>query len=387
MLSEVALSVVLLIGAGLLIRSYQALITTDLGFDEHGILSARLTLPSSRYPTQESRRVFFEQLYQRVAAIPGVDVVGSAQGIPFSGWNVQAAMSIEGRPARVPGEDLVIHYQSISPDYLKAIGVPLVRGRGFTPQDRDSALAIGVINEALAKREFPNQDPIGKRIKYGGANDANKWFTIVGVVRDFRHYRLPRPMGPAIYFPWLAEPWSSQTLAIRTKNSDPLALVPALRSAVSQLDADLPIYAVQTFEQLVSRSLWRQRLQGQVLGVFAALALLLATVGIYGIIAWSVTQRTRELGVRMALGASAGSVIAMVLGQGTRLALVGVAIGVAGALALTRLLTELLYGVGAIDPVTFVGVPVFLVLVAAAASAVPARRAASVDPVVAMRAD
>lgn len=384
--SEVALSVVLLIGAALLLRSYRALITTNLGFDEQGILSARLTLPEARYASSDARRAFWERLYSRVAAIPGVELVGSAQGIPFSGWQVQAEMTVDGGPARPPGT-LVIHYQNISPDYFRAIGVPIVKGRGFTQTDRDSTLRIGIINEILAKREIPDGDPIGKRIKFGSADETHEWYTIVGVARDFRHYRLPEPMGPAVYFPELAEPNRSQTLAIRTRLADPLTLVPSLRRVVREIDPDLPLYSIQTFEQAVQRSLWRQRFQGQVLSIFAALALLLSTVGIYGIITWSVSRRTRELGVRMALGATRSGVVRLVLREGARLAITGVFIGLATAFVLTRLLNELLYGVKTLDPVSFISVPVVLLIVAAFSSYIPARRAARVSPVVAMKAE
>ncbi|HEX6535793.1 MAG TPA: ABC transporter permease [Gemmatimonadaceae bacterium] len=384
--AEVALSVVLLVGATLLLRSYGALIGTDLGFDPRGVLTARVSLPDARYDNHEKQRAFYEQLYARLAAIPGVQAVGSANGIPFSGWNVQAEMSIEGRPAAAPGKELVVHYQNISPGYLPAIGVPIVRGRGFTAADRDSA-HIGVINDVLARREFAGTDPIGKRIRFGGADSKDPWITIIGVAKTFRHYRLPQPMGPAIYFPQLATPWGTQTLALRTSLPDPMSLAPAVRAVLKELDPDVPAYQVQTLEQAVSRSLWRQRLQGQVLGTFAALALLLAAVGIYGVISYAVAQRTRELGVRMALGATRSQVLGLVLGQGLRLAAAGVAIGIVAALALSRIVASLLYGVSATDLATFAGVPIALALVAMLATLVPARRATRVDPVVAMRTE
>ena len=210
------------------------------------------------------------------------------------------------------------------------MGVPIVRGRGLTAADRDSALQIGVINETLARNEFPGEDPIGKRIKWGGIDSREPWITIVGVARDFRHFRLPEPMRPAMYLPVLARPNYSQTLVIRTAGPDAMSVLPAVREAVRALDPELPLYSVQTFEQVVERSLWRQRFQGEVLGIFAVLALLLSTVGLYGIIAWNVAQRTRELGVRIALGASRADVVTMVVRQGTRLALTGLAIGIGG---------------------------------------------------------
>ncbi|MGH7717348.1 MAG: FtsX-like permease family protein, partial [Gemmatimonadaceae bacterium] len=273
--------------------------------------------------------------------------------------------------------------QWVSPEYFKTIGVPMLRGRGLTPADRDSASPAGVINETLARREFAGQDPVGQRIKSGG--DDEPWVTIVGVARDFRHYRLPEPMGPAIYYAYDTYPLLTQTLVIRTSLADPLSLVPAVRSAIQALDPDVPAYRVQTFDQVVSGSLWRQRLQGQVLGAFAALALLLATVGIYGVISYAVAQRTREIGVRMALGATRGNVLGMVVRDGTRLAALGVVIGLAGALALTRVLSSLLHEVSATDPLTFGAVAVALAAAAVLASYIPARRATKVDPLVAMR--
>jgi predicted permease len=384
--AEVALSLVLLVGASLLVRSYQALSGTELGFDPHGVLAARISLPESRYPTSEPVRTFYSNLYARLAALPGVTRVGSAQGIPFSGWNVQAWFSIEGRPARRQGDELDVHYQRVSPGYFAAIGVPIVRGRGFGDADRDSSSRVAVINEELVRRELAGVDPIGKRIKFGGVDSKEPWFTIVGVARTFRHYRLPQPMGPAIYFPQLAEPARSQTLVLRT-TLDPASLAAPVREVLHQLDPDVPAYGVQSLDEAVARSLWRQRLQSEVLGVFAALALVLALVGIYGVIAYAVAQRTRELGLRMALGATRARVLGMVLAQGARLAALGVAIGVVASLAATRALGSLLYGVSATDPVSFALVPVALVAVALVASWMPARRATRVDPAVALRAD
>jgi len=385
--AEIALSLVLMAGAALLLRSYQALQGTDLGFEERGILSVRISLPLAKYPARATRAEFYDRLFERVRAMPGVQVVGSAQGIPFSGWNVQAELSVEGRPAPAAGQELDAHYQWITPDFFKAIGVPLERGRGFTAADRDSTSPVAIVNETLARRVFGGEDPIGRRMRIGGAGSSDPWATIVGVARDYRHYRLSEPMGPAIYFPYAAVPLLQQTLAIRTSLADPLALAPAVRAAIRELDPDVPAYEVQTFEQAVSRSLWRQRLQGQVLGTFALLALALAAVGLYGVVAYAVAQRTRELGVRMALGATRRDVVSLVLGQGARLTLAGVAIGAVASLALTRLLASLLYGVRATDPATLAGVSAVLAGVALAATYVPARRAARVDPLVAMRSE
>jgi predicted permease len=384
---EVGLSAMLVIGAALLFKSYRAYVTAPLGFDQRGLLAARITLPAARYQAPSSREAFYLGLFDRIAALPGVEVVGSANGIPFSGWNVQGEMSIEGRPPREPRDPLDVHFQAVSPDYFRAIGVPLLRGRGLALTDRDTANPVGVINDVLARREFGGDDPVGKRLRFGDASSSAPWITIVGVVGEFQHYQLPQRMGPAIYFPYFAEPARSQTLAIRTSLDDPLTLVPAVRAAVRQLDPEIPLYRVETFEQSISRSLWRQRLQSQVVGLFAALAMVLAAVGIYGVISYSVTQRTRELGIRAAIGASAGDLSRMVVRQGALLAAAGIGAGLAGALVASRWLESLLYRVAATDPPTFIGVPVGLGLVALAASWIPARRAARADPLVAMQAE
>jgi predicted permease len=244
-----------------------------------------------------------------------------------------------------------------------------------------------IINEEFARRWLPGEDPIGKRLRLGDAKSEEPWATIVGVVRDFRHYRLPEPMGPAVYLPYASTPLLSQTLVIRTSLPDPMVLVPSVRAAIRELDPSVAAYDIQTMDEVVSRSLWRQRFQGEVLGAFALLALVLTAVGIYGVISYAVAQRTRELGVRIALGATRREVLGLILGHGTRLALAGVAIGVVAALGLARVVASLLHGVGPTDPVTFVAVSVTLAVVAVAACYVPARRATGVDPLVAMRAE
>jgi putative ABC transport system permease protein len=384
---EVALSLVLMIGAGLLLKSYRALTRTDLGFDPKRVLTFRITLPEAKYPSAEQRRVFYSQLLERLSALPGVERVGSASGIPFSGWNVQAGMSVEGHPEHPQGQELDVHYQTITPGYFETLGIPIVAGRGLALTDRDTANRVGVINETLARQEFGGEDPIGKRIKIGRLSDQDPWVTIVGVARDFRHYRLPQPMGPAIYYSWYQWAGWTRTVTLRTQGRNPLDQVPAVARVLKTMDPDLPLYQVQSLEQAVDRSLWRQRMQGQVLGLFAVLALVLASVGIYGVVSYAVAQRTHELGVRMALGASRRQVVGMVVRQGALLAGIGVAAGLAGAFALTRVLATLLFGVRVTDVTVFVGIPVLLGVVAVAASWLPALRAARIDPLVAMRSE
>jgi putative ABC transport system permease protein len=386
-IGEVAMSVILMIGAMLLIRSYRAYTTTDLGFDQIGILTGRITLPDFKYDTLAKRIAFFHQLEDRLRALPGVAVVGSAGGIPFSGWDLQSEISVFGRPAAKKNQEIVSHFQVVFPDFFKSMGIRLMRGRMLSMSDRDTANQVVVINETFAKRVFPGEDPLGKRVKTGDLTGNDPWVTIVGVVSDYRHYRLPQPMGPAMYYPYTTVAARSQTLTIRTTLADPYALVASIRAAVRDLDPQIAIYDVKTMSDAVSQSLWRQRLQGQVLGTFAVLALLLAVVGIYGVISYTVAQRTRELGVRVALGAQRGDVLRLVLKQGLGLAVAGIAIGVMGALAVTQTLSSLLYGVQATDLLTYTVVPVLLGAVALLATYVPALRATRVDPLTAIRSE
>ena len=382
--AEIALSAVLLVGAMLLVRSYRNLSATSLGFDEHGILSAQLALPTETY-SRARARAFFDELFARLRAEPGVTAAASAQGIPFSGWNVQTEARVEGTPKPKPGEEFIAHYQYVTPDYFKAIGVPLLRGRWFTEADHDSLNPVVLVNEQMVKKGFGGADPIGKRVRVGG--EQGPLATVVGVVRDFRHYRLPQPMGPAVYFPYATYPSRQQTIVIRTTRADAHSLTTPLRNAVRALDPRLALYQVQTFDEAVSRSLWRQRLQGNVLSIFAVLAVVLACTGLYGVISYTVAERTREVGVRMALGATRGNVLALVFAQSGRLVVTGIAVGVVVAFFATHLLDTLLYGVRATDLATFVGVPAALGIVAMAAALIPARRATQVDPIIAMRAD
>lgn len=387
--AEVTLSVVLMIGAGLLLRSYAALQGTTLGFDREQVLSFRLSLPQLKYDSPDQRRNFYANLFDRIKTIPGVETAGAAQGIPFSGWNVKTYLSMEGQPPRTRGEELDAHQQRITPDYFPALGIPILKGRGFAATDRDTLNRVVVINEILARQAFPGEDPIGKRIKRGDPTGPEPWSTVIGVARDYRHYQLPEPMGPAMYLAFNEAPGYTMTVVVRTAEtvSDPMSLAPRALGMLKELDSEIPAYGVQTLEQAVDRSLWRQRLQGQVIGLFAALGMILAAIGIYGVISYGVAQRTREVGVRMALGASRSQVVGLVLRQGMALVGVGLVLGLVAAFGASRALTRLLYGIGPTDLVSFVGVPLVLGAVALLASWLPARRAARVDPLIAMRSD
>jgi predicted permease len=383
-MAEVALSVVLMIGALLLVRSYRNLQGTDLGFDEQGILSARVTLPAVTYDTRQRSFEFYDRLAEQLRRVPGVTAVGHAQGIPFSGWNTSArAPRIEGMPVLPRNDQVDTHNQLVTPDFFKAMGVQLVRGRWFTAQDRDTVAPVALVNEQMVEQGFGGKDPIGRRIQVNGWPMA----TVVGVIADYRHYQLPQPMGPATYFPWLAWPTRGQTLVIRTTLHDPASLLPRLQAAVRAIDPQVPLSEVQTFEEVVSRSLWRQRLQGNVLAIFALMSLVLACVGLYGIISYAVAQRTRELGVRMALGASRRAVMLMVFGQSGRVVLAGIAFGLVGAFFAVRIMAALLYGVEARDLATFFTVPIVLAVTSLVATIAPALRATRVSPIIAIRSD
>lgn len=387
--AEVALSVVLMIGAGLLLRSYAALQGTTLGFDRAQVLSFRLSLPQLEYDSPDKRRNFYTTLLDRIKTIPGVETAGAGHGIPFSGRNAKTYLSMEGQPPRPRGQELDAHFQRITPDFFPALGIPILKGRGMFATDRDTANPVAVINETLARQAFPGQDPIGKRLKTGDPTDPRPWITVIGVARDFRYYQLPEPMGPAMYLAFDAAPGYTLSVVVRTAGSvsDPMSLSPRVLGMLKELDSEIPAYEVQTLEQAVDRSLWRQRLQGQVIGLFAALGMILAAIGIYGVISYGVAQRTREVGVRMALGASRSQVVGLVLRQGMVLVGIGLVLGLVAAFGASRALTRMLYGIGPTDLVSFVGVPLVLGAVALLASWLPARRAARVDPLIAMRSD
>lgn len=382
-ISEIALSVMLMIGAMLLVRSYRNLEGTELGFSEHGVLSARVSLPGTEYPTRAHSLAFYERLFERLHQMPGVTDAGAAQGIPFSGWNVQGQAAVEGaqRPRR--GEELVAHYQLVTPEFFQTIGVPLVRGRWLAASDRDSTAPVALVNEEFVERVFRGGDALGRRVSVAG----NEFATVVGVVADYRHYGLPRPMGPAVYYTYATWPSRSVTIVLRTTLDDPAQLVGPLRDAIREIDPDVAMYMARTFEEVVSRSLWRQRLQGSVVGIFAVLAVVLASIGLYGVISYAVAGRMRELAVRIALGATRRDILLLVFRQSGALVGAGVALGLAGAFYGVRILESLLYGVRATDPATFATVPLLLAVVALVAALMPARRASSVDPIIAMRGD
>jgi putative ABC transport system permease protein len=376
--AEVALALLLMVGASLLMRSLVRLQDARPGFNSNGLLTASISLPPSKYPESAQRVAFFRRLLDRVEALPGVEVASITNLLPLSGMNVGMGVLIEGQPPPRPGEIPIVFARVVDRRYFQAMQVPLKRGHLFTEQDA-GAPRVAVVNETMARRFWPGQDAVGKR--FGNGRD---WITVVGVVGDVKHMSLAQAPDAEYFEPYPQSPRSEMVLAVRT-TSDPMRLAPALRGAVLELDRDQPVSRVAAMSQRLSDSIAPQRFATLLLGIFALVALALAAVGIYGVISFSVTRRTHEIGVRLALGAHRNDVLRMVVLQAVTLALVGVAIGVAGGLALTRVLGTLLYGVSATDPAIFAAVSLLLTLVAALASWLPARRAARVDPIVALR--
>jgi len=384
--AEVALSLTLLVGAGLLIQSVMRLEGVSPGFDSRNLLVFNLALPGVKYPTDTSAELFAEQLMPRLNALSGVKAAGTTSVIPFGGGWSTSSFTIEGLIVP-PGQngpwgDVRI----VTPRFFEAMRIPLKKGRAFTDQDRNGVSPVVVIDEQFVKKYFANTDPIGKRITIGprrGQTDST-WITIVGVVGHAAHEGLDAEPRIQYYFPYAQTGGQGMAVVIRTEGN-PTAILPAARDAVHSIDRSLPLSNVKTMEQLVDASVGQRKLSMILLGVFSVIALLLASIGIYGVMSYSVAQRTRELGIRMALGAARPRVLALVVGQGMTLAGAGVVIGLGAAFGLTRLLATQLYGVSATDAMTFAIVAALLAGVALLATLLPAMRATRVDPVVALR--
>jgi putative ABC transport system permease protein len=387
--AEVALALTLLTGAGLLVKSFARLQGVDPGFDPDHLLTFNLSLPAARYASDTQRVAFFDQVLPAIAAVPGVRAVGATSVMPFGGsWSTRS-FEIEGYqpPPKQPGPWGDV--RTVSHGFLETLRAPLRRGRPLSPQDRTGAPRVAVIDEEFVRRYWRNDDPIGKRLTFGppaGATDtsAREWITVVGVVGHTKHEGLDAESRVQIYLPYPQQPPPSLAFAVRTAG-DPTQYVNQMRRAVRSVDSDQPISAVRTMDELISLSVGQRRLSMLLLSLFSGIALVLASIGIYGLMSYSVTQRARELGVRIALGASRGDVLRLVLRQGMSLALLGITIGVGAAVALTRLIESQLYGVRATDPATFLGVALLLGATALAANLVPAVRATRVDPAVVLR--
>ncbi|MEP6691798.1 MAG: ABC transporter permease [Gemmatimonadaceae bacterium] len=388
--AEVALAVVTLTGAGLMVRSLWKLQATEIGFDPSHVMTMQLSLPPKAYETDERIVAFYQQLTERVRAIPGVRAAAVAGQLPMAGGLSMWSIFLDGRVVKVISEAPSAAPQQVTADYFQAMRIPVVRGRAFTDADRDGAPFVTVVNETMAKQFWPGQDAIGHTLKM--FNDKSPWATIVGVVKDVRSGGIQEDVPPTMYFPHAQAGKSAyyaprgMTIAVRT-TGEPSSVVPAVRAAVRALDASVPVSLVRPMDEIVSASIASRRFSTALLATFAALALVLAGIGIYGVIAYGVSQRTYEIGLRMALGAQRRSVMALVMTQGMRMAMLGLALGIAGALAVTRALGSLLVGVTAVDVPTLGAVSVALAVVAALACLLPARRATNVSPTEALRTD
>lgn len=379
---EIAIALVLLVGAGLLIRSFIRLRGNDLGFRTDHIVTARVSIPQDKYPRDAQVVAFYDQLVARVRALPGVEAVGATSFLPLTGHNFDNSFDIVGRPERPPSDRTYALVRFVDVGYFSILQIPVLRGRGIEERDRAGASRAIVISESMARRYFPNANPVGQRLKVYMGMDQTPW-EIVGVVRDVRTNITAAP-EPMMYFPYAQMPYRFMVLTVRT-HTDPKAMIEATRGVTRTLDPDQPLSQVRTLDELMTQTLVPWRFSMTLLGSFAALALVLAAAGIYGVISYTVGQRSGEIGIRMALGAQSGDVLCLILRQGMGVALAGIAFGLAGAFYLTRFLTTQLYAVRPTDPLTFAVIPVLLVAVSLAASYLPARRATRVDPMVALR--
>jgi putative ABC transport system permease protein len=374
--SEVALAMVLLVGASLLIRSFDRVQKVSPGLDPSGVFTTYLSLPVVKYPERRDQLAFFEKLLERLGTLPGIESAAATRAL-LGGW--QTGYEVEHQPPPEPGRSSLCDYAAVTSDYFKVMGIRLLRGRAFTPADDEKAVPVVVIDEKFARKHWKDGDPIGKRISTG---DTNKWLTIVGVVAHVKNYGVDNDSREEIYVPAAQHPAASMTLVVKARNA-PVAA--AIRAAAREIDPDQPLTTFRSMEQILGDSIAPRRIAMLLLSVFSGLALALAAVGIYGVIAYAASQRTREIGVRMALGARPADVLTLVLRQSGRLVLLGVALGLAAAVALTRLMVTLVFDVKTTDPATYALMPAVLLAVAFLASYLPARRAAKVDPMVALR--
>jgi putative ABC transport system permease protein len=385
-IAEVSLALVLLVGAGLMMKSLYRLLSVDPGFRPDRVLSVEMSLRTAQYAKDPAILNFWQRVLAAVRALPGVEGAALGTDVPLTDNHWRGDITIEGMALPKPGSFPHPDIHTVSPGYVGTLGVPLQRGREFTDADTETAPLVAMINAALAQRYFAHQDPIGKRLIFGrpSAKRAPKWTTIVGVAGDTKLYGLANPARLEVYVPFRQSASSDMTLVVKS-GTEPAALTSAIRNAIASIDKEQPIFGIATMRQLVNNSVSTRRVTLILLGVFGALALVLGAIGIYGVLAYSVAQRTHEIGIRMALGARRGDVLRMVLAQGAKIAGAGVVIGIVASFGLTRLMTNLLFSVSPADPATFAAVAIVLVLVALIASYVPARRTLRVDPMIALR--
>ncbi len=384
-LLETAIAIVLLVCAGLLIKSFWLLGSVDPGFKPENVLTMKIDLPQSRYREIPLQTAFRRNLLERLNSTPGVEAAMISE-IHLSGEDLTHNFLIEGRPPLSPGEEPELPVRSIAGDYFRVMNVPLVQGRALSDEDREGAPIVGVVNQSFVREYFPDENPVGARIRWA-AQPQVQWMTIVGVVGDVKHYGLNQPEQPAFYYSYMQseQPWKRwMSLVVRSSAAEATVL-DQVKTQIRALDNQIPVTRVQTMKEVMAASVEAQRFNMTLMGIFASVALTLASVGIYGVMSYSVAQRTREIGIRSALGATRSDVLSLVLKDGLRLTVVGLATGIAAAIAATRLMSSLLYGVSATDPATFAVVSIILTGVALGACFVPARRAAKVDPMIALR--
>ncbi|HEY6119657.1 MAG TPA: ABC transporter permease [Pyrinomonadaceae bacterium] len=381
--AEVALSLILLASAGLLIRSFIQLLKTDPGFNPDNLLTMNLVLPAAKYKEESQRADFYSDLLQRMNQLPGVTSAAIVNHLPLGGSNSSTSFLVEGVPEPPPGQEFDGRYRVCSPGYFHTMGISVLKGRSFTDQDKAGAPLVIIVNETLARKYWPNDDPIGKRMRYSGPLEQNPWMQVVGVVQDVKH-ELNLAVTPDFYVPHAQDAWQSMVLVARTK-VEPAAMAAPIRQVLWSIDKDQPVFDVRTMGEVRAISLALYSFSSVMLGIFAVLALVLAAIGIYGVMAYAVTQRTHEIGIRMALGARGSDVLKLVVSNGMGLAVIGVVIGLAGSWALTRFISSLLVGTSATDVWTLSVVSLSLLSVALLACYIPARRATRVDPLVALR--
>jgi putative ABC transport system permease protein len=384
--TEIALAQVLLVGAALLAISYVRVTKIDPGFNPDGVLTAKIAPSAKKYPDPKSRSAFYTTVLEHLQALPGVESAGMVMSLPLTGSSMNRGFRVDGRPEPKADENVTMDFQIVSPGYFLTLQIPVKRGRGLSAADTEATEHVIVINSAMARAYWPNEDPIGKRLAIGESSKDTSWRTIVGIVGDNKHAGLSEPAVPTAFISYHQdfESWPRMGFVIKSK-TDAASLAAAVRRELAAIDPAQPVYAVEPLEKLMSTSVAQRRFVMLLLGSLSAIALALAMVGIYGVISFSVSERTQEIGIRMALGARAADVLRMVLGQGMRVAIVGIVIGLGAAFALTRLLTSLLFEVSATDLRTFSIVAALLGGVALLACYIPARRATKVDPLVALR--
>ena len=383
---EVAVALMVLVGAGLLVQSFVRMARINPGYNPHDVLTLELFLPAPKYPDKTQRVTFWNRLVERLDSLPGVVSAATVNAVPLGKVQETGDLEIEGLALK-PGQPAPqAAWRICSPDYFRTMGTPLAEGRFFTPRDNDQAQAVAIVDRSVAKRFWPGMSPIGKRLKMTGQDSAGEWRTVVGVVGDVKHVSFDADSPPHVYAPLAQYPRLFQYVVIRT-NGDAAAMAPAARAAVREIDRDQAVFRVESMDEKVAITTAWRRFYTALLGCFAVVALALAMVGVYGVTAFSVAQRRREIGIRMALGARRGSVLGLVLGQALLLAGLGVALGLAAALALVRVAASLLFGVSATDLGSFAGGALLLVALAIVASWLPARRASRLDPVLALAAE